>query len=87
MSIVLSNTQRTKKPDVFDVLIGLTLGATDVLVVDLNAKQATFNGAVRPADLFSAWWVMPQQTTTTVQVTGTGGTGSQMTVTWRDAWI
>lgn len=66
---------------------GLTLGATDQLVVDLNAQQATFNGAVRPADLFSSWWVLPQQTTTTVQVTGTGGTGSQMRVDWRDAWI
>lgn len=65
---------------------GLTLSATDVLAVDLNARQALLNGVYRPADISSSWWVMPPGTTT-VQVTGTGSTGSTMTVAWRDAWI
>lgn len=63
----------------------LTLTGTDVLIVDLSTQTATFNGAVRPADLASFWWVLPPGTTT-VQVTGTGTTGSSMTVAWRDAW-
>lgn len=65
---------------------GLTLAATDSLVVDLSTRQALLNGIYRPADISSAWWVMPPGTTT-VQVTGTASTGSTMTVAWRDAWI
>jgi len=65
----------------------LTLGATDQLVVDFNSRTATFNGAFRPADLSSAWWVMPQASTTTVQLYGTASPGASMTVQWRDAWI
>lgn len=65
---------------------GMVLAATDVLSVDLNARQATLNGVYRPADTASSWWVMPPGTTT-VRVTGTATTGAQMTVAWRDAWI
>lgn len=65
---------------------GLSLTASDVLSVDFNAKQGTLNGVYRPADTSSSWWVLPPGTTT-VQVTGTGTTGSTMTVAWRDAWI
>jgi hypothetical protein len=65
---------------------GMTLAASDVLVVDLAAKQATLNGVYRTADVGSSWWVLPPGTTT-VQVTGTAATGAQMTVTSRDAWI
>lgn len=65
---------------------GMSLMAGDVLVVDLSARQAFLNGAYRTADTVSSWWVLPPGTTT-VQVTGTGGTGSTMTVAWRDAWI
>lgn len=64
----------------------LMLAATDVLAVDFLNQQALLNGVFRTADLASSWWVM-QPGTTTVQVTGTGGTGSTMTVAWRDAWI
>jgi hypothetical protein len=65
---------------------GMTLASSDVLVVDLAAKQATLNGVYRTADVGSSWWVLPPGTTT-VQVTGTAATGAQMTVTSRDAWI
>lgn len=65
---------------------GLVLMATDVLAVDLNARSALLNGVYRPADTSSSWWVMPPGTTG-IRVTGTGSTGSTMTVAWRDAWI
>lgn len=65
---------------------GVTLAATDVLAVDFLNKNPLLNGVYRPADTSSSWWVMPPGTTT-VQVTGTGATGSTMTVAWRDAWI
>jgi len=65
---------------------GMTLAASDQLVVDLSAKQTYLNGVYRTADIGSSWWVL-QPGTTTVQVTGTGATGSTMTVAWRDAWI
>jgi hypothetical protein len=65
---------------------GMTLAASDQLVVDLLAKQSYLNGVFRTADISSSWWVLPPGTTT-VQVTGTGATGSSMTVAWRDAWI
>lgn len=64
----------------------LTLGSTDVLIVDFLNKQATLNGVYRTADLASAWWVA-QPGSTGVQVTGTATSGAYMTVTWRDAWI
>jgi len=66
---------------------GMTLAASDQLVVDLLAKQSYLNGVYRTADISSSWWSLPQNATTTVQVTGTGATGSTMTVAWRDAWI
>lgn len=65
---------------------GMTLAAGDQLVVDLLAKQSYLNGVYRTADVSSSWWSLPPGTTT-VQVTGTGSTGSTMTVAWRDAWI
>lgn len=65
---------------------GMTLAASDQLVVDFSARQAYLNGVYRTADYTSSWWVLPPGTTT-VQVTGTASTGAQMTVAWRDAWI
>jgi hypothetical protein len=64
----------------------ITLGASDVLAMDFLNKQATLNGAYRPADISSAWWLLPPGTTG-VQVTGTGSAGASMQVQWRDAWI
>lgn len=65
---------------------GMVLAASDQLAVDLNAKQSYLNGVFRTADISSSWWNLPPGTTT-VQVTGTGSTGSTVTVAWRDAWI
>jgi hypothetical protein len=65
---------------------GMTLAATDVLAVDFLGKSALLNGVYRPADVSSSWWLMPPGTTG-IRVTGTGSTGSTMTVAWRDAWI
>jgi len=65
---------------------GMTLSTGDQLLVDLGAKQSYLNGVYRTADIASSWWELPPGTTT-VQVTGTGSTGSTMTVAWRDAWI
>jgi Phage tail protein len=64
----------------------LTLGSTDVLVVDFLNRQATLNGVYRTADLASSWWVAPPGSTG-VQVTGTASSGAYVTVSWRDAWI
>lgn len=64
----------------------LTLGATDQLVVDFLNRTALLNGAARPADATSAWWVMPPGTTG-VQLLGTATAGASLTVQWRDAWI
>jgi hypothetical protein len=65
---------------------GMVLGSTDVLTIDLNARQAYLNGVYRPADLTSSWWVLPPGSTT-VQLAGVPGAGSTLTVAWRDAWI
>jgi len=65
---------------------GLTLGALDTLTIDFMNRVATLNGAYRPADANSAWWVMPPGSTG-VQLLGTPTSGSSITVYWRDAWI
>lgn len=64
----------------------LTLGATDQLVVDFLNRTALLNGAARPADANSSWWILPPGTTG-VQLLGTATSGSSLTVYWRDAWI
>jgi hypothetical protein len=65
---------------------GLVLGPTDQLTVDFLNRRAALNGAYRPADITSSWWVMPPGTTG-VQLLGTATAGASMTVLWRDAWI
>lgn len=66
---------------------GLVLGTGDQLVVDMDLKQPLLNGALRPADYTSSWWVMnPGQNT--IQLGGSQtADGANMTVQWRDAWI
>jgi len=65
----------------------LALSATDVLVVDMDLKQAILNGnVVYPADFNSAWWVLSPGTTE-IQLGGTTPGGASITVSWRDAWI
>lgn len=65
---------------------GLVLNAGDVLTADFLARQGYLNGTYRPADLFSAWWVLPPGTST-IQLTGDTGAGASLAVTWQDSWI
>ncbi len=64
----------------------LTLGATDVLVVDLLNRTAYLNGSFRPADPWSSWWVAAPGNSQVV-LQGSTSTGAQMTVTYQDAWM
>ncbi len=64
----------------------LTLGANDQLAVDLLNRTAYLNGAFRPADVTSSWWVLAPGTSQVI-LQGAGATGSQMTVTYQDAWM
>jgi len=64
----------------------LTLGAGDLLVLDFMNRVGTLNGVYRPADVSSAWSVMPPGATT-FQMLGTASSGASMTVSWYDAWI
>lgn len=64
----------------------LTLGSTDQLTVDLLNRTAYLNGAFRAADIYSSWWVLAPGTNQVV-LQGSAATGSQMTVTYQDAWM
>lgn len=64
----------------------LTLGAADVLVVDFHGRLGYLNGSPRFADLPSSWWTL-QPGTTQVALQGAAATGSQMTITYQDAWM
>lgn len=64
----------------------LTLGGGDVLVVDFKGKIAYLNGSPRFADLASSWWTLTPGTTQVV-LQGAAATGSQMTITYQDAWM
>lgn len=65
---------------------GLTLGAQDTLVINLDARQAYVNGVFQPADPSSSWWVL-NPGTATIFLTGTNMTGSSISATWASAWI
>lgn len=65
---------------------GLTLAASDQLIISTDARQAFLNDAFCPADVTSAWWVMSPGET---QIFLTGDTftgGSQLSVAWSSAW-
>lgn len=64
----------------------LTLGASDALTVDFNARQGYLNGVFRPADLSSSWWVL-YPGPNTVGLTGTTPGGAAMAVSWQSAWV
>lgn len=64
----------------------LVLAAGDTLTVDFLARQGLLNGVYRPADLFSAWWVLPPGTST-IQATGDTGSGASLSCIWSDAYI
>jgi hypothetical protein len=64
----------------------LTLGATDVLTIDLLNKVATLNGSPRSADLGSSWWVLPPGTSQIV-LQGAAAVGATLTINYSDAWM
>lgn len=66
---------------------GLTLASTDVLTLDMDAKVVYLNGAMRVADLASAWWVLQPGDNIIELAAPTSGAGASIAVSWRDAWI
>lgn len=65
---------------------GITLGAADSLVIDLDQREGFLNGVYTVADLSSSWFVCePGQTV--LQLLGTPGAGSTLTATWSDAYM
>lgn len=64
----------------------LTLGAADVLTIDLLNKVAMLNGSPRTADIASAWWSLPPGTSQIV-LQGSAAAGATLTLTYSDAWM
>jgi hypothetical protein len=62
------------------------LGSSDVLIVDMNARQGFFNGAFRAADITSSWWTL-WPGSNAIQLGGSTNGGSAMRIAWSDAWI
>jgi hypothetical protein len=62
------------------------LNGGDVLVVDFDARAATLNNLYYPADISSAWWTL-WPGINVIQLLGSSGSGAQMSVIWRDAYI
>jgi len=65
---------------------GLVMGVNDVLVVDMDARQAYLNGNFYPADLNSGWWVL-QPGPSEVYLSGASDAGAVLTATWASAWM
>ncbi|HEY1820397.1 MAG TPA: hypothetical protein VGG83_10740 [Trebonia sp.] len=65
---------------------GLTLSATEQLVVDLLNRVATINGQPIAADVSSAWWRLAPGASSIV-LAGADYAGSSMTITYSDAWM
>lgn len=65
---------------------GLVLATGQQLIVDFDQRQATLNGALQPADISCAWWVLAPGLST-IRLGGIASSGSGMTVQWRDAYI
>lgn len=65
---------------------GLSLAATDQLIIDTDARQAYLDGTFTPADVSSAWWVL-EPGSTQVYLTGDNfAGGGTVTVSWSSAW-
>lgn len=65
---------------------GLVLAAGDNLVVDFGNRQAFLNDSYRPADVFSAWWVLPKGSST-IQLSGSGDASAKFAVAYQDAYM
>jgi len=65
----------------------INLGASDVLVIDLAAKTVLLNGTTnRRATLVQPDWFLLDPGLNFIRFGGTDGTGSQLTVSYRNAW-
>ena len=74
----------------FLTFTGLTMGAGDVLVVDLKGHTAILNGTTNERGLLSAsssWWTLAPGYTTVQYTANTTLTGSTLTVAWQSAWM
>ena len=65
----------------------VTLGATDVLTVDMDARAASLNGSYRTADLSSAWWVLEPGANILELGSASAGSGASFTCSWSDSWM
>jgi hypothetical protein len=65
---------------------GLTLSSSEVMTLDMDARQAFIGTAFQPADSSSAWWTL-QPGTSLIYLTGTSMTGAVLTASWSSAWI
>lgn len=66
----------------------LTLGASDVMVVDFDQKTITFNGAQRWAlTQDSAWWSLAAGTTNVLFNASGFSAGASLSLSWRSARI
>jgi hypothetical protein len=65
---------------------GLSLRATDQLVLDMDARQALLNGSFQPADVSSAWWVI-EPGSTQIYLNGITTGGASLTASWAPAFI
>lgn len=70
------------------VTLGVTLTASDVVVVDFDARQMTFNGAPR-WDFYasSTWWELAPGTTQVRFTADAFQAAASMSVAWRSAWL
>jgi hypothetical protein len=65
---------------------GLTLAATDQLIISTDARQAFLNGTFAPADVDSAWWVLTPGSTQVFLTGDNFAGGATINVAWSSAW-
>jgi Phage tail protein len=65
---------------------GLTMAATDQLVLDMDNRQAFLDGSFYAADVSSAWWVL-EPGSTQVYLDGVTTGGATLTMTYSSAWM
>lgn len=72
------------------VIVNITLGATDSLVIDFNARTITLNGQAsrrNALDPSSRWWSL-NPGVNAIKFLGSGGSGGTLlTLAWRSAWL
>jgi Phage tail protein len=65
---------------------GLSMGASDQLLISTDLRQSYLNGSFFSADVTSGWWVLDPGTTQ-VYLTGSDfAGGATLTVAWSSAW-